>query len=297
MRILITGWAGFIGSHLVDACVARWYTVAIIDNCSTGSRDNIHEHLEKGSAQFFEGDICDKGFVDNVFQETKPDAVFHLAAHISVRESLKDPKYDTDINIGGTLVILEAMRKHGCKKIIFSSSGWLLYFGAPPFYETDVPNPKNPYSIAKYTCEMLLNFYMEEYWFQATALRYANVYGPRQNALGEAGVVTIFTDKIKKNEIPTIFSDGKQTRDFIHVSDVVAANLHAFDRGLTGAYHVGTGKETSVLELWNALAKRYSSSLAPQFSPSLGELQRSALDSSKLQTTGWVIRHPEIFID
>lgn len=174
--------------------------------------------------------------------------------------------------------------------MIFSSTGGAMFGGDnPPYSEEHIANPETPYGISKRSVEFLLAFYERQYGIQSTVLRYANVYWPRQNAHGEAGVVSIFLEKIKNNKIPTIFGDGNQTRDFIHVDDVVSANLHAFDENLTGIYHVGTGIETSVNELWGILASATQTSLIPQHIAALGEIQRTALDATKLQKTGWYI--------
>lgn len=172
--------------------------------------------------------------------------------------------------------------------MIFSSTGGAMFGGDnPPYSEEHIANPETPYGISKRSVEFLLAFYERQHGIQSTVLRYANVYWPRQNAHGEAGVVSIFLEKIKNNEIPTIFGDGNQTRDFIHVDDVVSANLHAFDKNLTGVYHVGTGIETSVNELWGILANASKTSLVPKHIAALGEIQRTALDAHKLQQTGW----------
>jgi UDP-glucose 4-epimerase len=241
MKILITGGAGFIGSHLVDACVLRGDIVYVLDNLSTGLLGNIQSHIVEGNISFREADIRDAEKMQEIFAEIQPDLVFHLAAQINVRESIRNPAHDVEVNILGTLNILEAMRKNGCKRIIFSSTGGAMFGGDnPPYKENQEAHPETPYGISKRSVELLLEFYQRQYGIEPTMLRYANVYGPRQNAEGEAGVVSIFLDKIQKNEQPTIFGDGSQTRDFIHVADVVTANTHAYEKNLTGMYHVGT---------------------------------------------------------
>ena len=197
MNILITGGAGFIGSHLVDACITSGHTVAIVDNLSTGRQDNLQEALQSGRATFHNLDITNKEALLAVFESFKPDVVYHLAAHINVRTSMKDPLQDAEINIIGGLNVLECMRTVGCKRIIFSSTGGALFDDDQlPYDETMAPSPSAPYGIAKLTFERYLDFYSRQYGFETTVLRYANVYGPRQNPLGEAGVVSIFCDMI-----------------------------------------------------------------------------------------------------
>jgi UDP-glucose 4-epimerase len=199
MNILITGGAGFIGSHLVDACLARGDTVSIIDNLSTGREENISTVLSEGKVELHRIDIRNKEALLSVFESFKPDVVCHLAAQINVRTSMKDPLQDAEINIIGGLNVLECMRAVGCKRIIFSSTGGALFDDDRlPYDETMTPSPSSPYGIAKLTLERYLEFYSHQYGFETTILRYANVYGPRQNPLGEAGVVSIFCDLIKK---------------------------------------------------------------------------------------------------
>lgn len=270
MKILITGGAGFIGSHIVDACVQRGYSVAIIDNLSTGQRSNIAHHEGSASVHFYEADICDTTRMQEIFQIVQPEAVFHLAAQINVRESIKNPTFDVQVNILGTLSLLEAMKGTGCQRMIFSSTGGAMFGGdAPPYSESMEAHPETPYGISKRSIELLLEFYERQHGIESAILRYANVYGPRQNAHGEAGVVSIFLDKIHSHTPPKIFGDGTQTRDFVHVSDVVAANMHAFDKHLTGIYHVGTSVETSVNTLWQLLANATQTLLAPEYTSAL----------------------------
>ncbi len=284
MNILITGGAGFIGSHIVDACMQRGGDIYVIDNLSTGLIQNLHQHDGNDRFHFFQADIRDKENIEKIVADVCPEAVFHLAAQINVRESIKNPEYDTEVNILGTLHLLEAMKKIGCRRMIFSSTGGAMFGGdCPPYDESMEACPETPYGISKRAIELLLSFYEKQYGIVSTVLRYANVYGPRQNAQGEAGVVSIFLDKIHRNEAPTIYGDGNQTRDFIHVADVVSANMHALDNQLTGIYHVGTGIETSVNQLWNTVAQLMGTSLVPQYASALGEIQRTALNPEKLQ--------------
>lgn len=290
MKILITGGAGFIGSHLVDACIWQWYTVAIIDNLSTGRQENIDHVLSSGKAILYTVDITKKEELLSIFESFKPDVVYHLAAQINVRTSMQDPLKDATINIIGGLNVLECMRAVSCKRIIFSSTGGALFDDDKlPYDEMMTPSPSAPYGIAKLTYERYLDFYSRHYGFETTILRYANVYWPRQNPLGEAGVISIFLDKMQKNEAPNIYGDGTQTRDFIHVDDVVSANLHVLEKNLFGVYHVGTGIETSVNELWKILNIWNPHPITPAYTPALGEIQRSSLNPEKLMNTGWRI--------
>ena len=290
MNILITGGAGFIGSHLVDACIANGHTIAIIDNLSTGRQDNLKEALQSGKATLYMLDITDKEALLTIFESFKPDVVYHLAGQINVRTSMKDPVDDARINIIGGLNVLECMRTVGCKRIIFSSTGGALFDDNHlPYNETMTPSPCSPYGIAKWAFEQYLDFYKKYHGFETTILRYANVYWPRQNPHWEAGVISIFLDKIQKKETPVIYGDGTQTRDFIHVDDVISANLHVLKNGLTGTYHVGTGRETSINELWKILSTHYNAEMWPLYVASLGEIQRSALDPQKLEKTGWIV--------
>lgn len=292
MNILITGWAGFIGSHLVDACIEAGHTVCIIDDFSSGSRENVSQHQNNSRLVLCEGDICDHERMRGIFRDFLPAVVFHLAAQINVRESIKNPQRDVEVNITGTLNILEAMREVQCQRFIFSSTGGAMFgWDNPPYSEEHIANPETPYGISKRSVELLLGFYERQYGIRSTILRYANVYGPRQNAHGEAGVVSIFLEKIMNNIAPVIFWDWNQTRDFIHVDDIVSANIHALEKNLTGIYHVGTGVETSVNDLWKILAHNTDTPLVPTYTPALGEIQRSSLDSTKLQKTGWYYSH------
>lgn len=208
MKILVTGGAGFIGSHLVDALLEQGHKVTVIDNMSTGQNENIKRNVDNKNCQFFLTDIRDKITLENIFAEFRPDVVFHLAAQINVRESIKNPLKTMEINVDGTVNILDTMVASGCKRIIFSSTGGAMFSeGNPPYREEDTPSPVDPYAISKRTGELLLDFYRLHHGVHATSLRYSNVYGPRQNPKGEAGVVAIFLDHIKNDEIPTIYGD------------------------------------------------------------------------------------------
>lgn len=249
MTILLTGGAGFIGSHIVDRLVELGHKTIIIDNLSSGKRKNIN----KEACTYFQ-DIND-GLME-IFKEQEIDYVIHLAAQTSVINSVKNPYNDAKANVLGTINLLECCRKHGVKKIVFASTGGAIY-GNPqylPMDENHPINPLSPYGLNKYVAERYLELYKEFYGIDYVALRYSNVYGPRQDPYGEAGVVAIFIDKLMNNEKPSIFGTGGQTRDFIYVSDVVDANIIALEKG-SGAYNIGTGIPTSVNEIFKLLQK------------------------------------------
>lgn len=207
-NILVTGGAGFIGSHLVDALLEAGHKVAVIDNMSTAPQQNIGRHGDNKNFQIIVEDIRNKPTIEDIFISLRPDVVFHLAAQINVRESIKNPLETMEVNVDGTVNILDAMVASGCKRIIFSSTGGVMFSeGNPPYREEEAPSPVDPYAISKRSGELLLDFYSKHHGIQATSLRYANVYGPRQNPKGEAGVVAIFLDQIKNDEIPTIYGD------------------------------------------------------------------------------------------
>ena len=208
MKILVTGGAGFIGSHLVDALLEQGHKVAVVDNMTTGTQENISRHADNKNFQIIVEDIRNRPTIENIFISLRPDVVFHLAAQINVRDSIKRPLLTMEVNVDGTVNILEAMVASGCKRIIFSSTGGVMFSeGNPPYREEDTPSPVDPYAISKRSGELLLDFYSKHHGIQATSLRYANVYGPRQNPKGEAGVVAIFLDQMKNDEIPTIYGD------------------------------------------------------------------------------------------
>jgi len=292
MKILITGGAWFIGSHLVDACVERGDDVAIIDNLVTGSRDNIAHHQGNPKVHFFDTDIRDKNALEKIFLEISPDVVFHLAAQVNVRHSIQDPKYCFETNILGTTHILEAMRHSGCTRIIFASTGGVMFStDTPPYNEADVPSPNTPYWISKHCAEQIIDFYSSQYGFHSTILRYANVYWSRQDPRWEAGIIAIFLDKIKQKSIPTIFGDGEQTRDFIYVADVINANLHVLEHDICGIYHVGTGEQTSINTLWEMLMWMSETTIVPLNGPAIAEPRYVYLNVDKLRATGWSIGH------
>ncbi len=284
-RIVVTGGAGFIGSHVADALLATGYEVAIIDNLSTGRQ----EHVPAG-AQFHLLDIKDKEAFNFICQ-WQPWALVHHAAQMSVRLSVDDPLFDARENILGSLNLFEAAAKAKVSRIVFASTGGAMYGDqAPvPAREDDRAQPECPYGIAKLAVEHYLHFYHREYGIIPVCLRYANVYGPRQNGLGEAGVVAIFIEKFLAGEQPIINGDGLQTRDFVYVGDVVAANLLALDYPQVGTFNIGTGQETDILTIYRHLQEIIGSPLNPMHGPpKAGEQRRSALASSLArQRLGW----------
>jgi UDP-glucose 4-epimerase len=284
-RVVVTGGAGFIGSHVAEALLAAGYEVAIIDNLSTGRREQV-----PASAEFLPLDIKDQETFDFICR-WQPQVLVHHAAQMSVRASVDDPLFDARENILGSLNLFEAAARAGVKKIIFASTGGAMYGDqAPvPARETDRPQPECPYGIAKLAVEHYLHFYHREQGIIPVSLRYANVYGPRQNGLGEAGVVAIFIEKFLAGQQPIINGDGLQTRDFVYVGDVVAANLLALDYPQAGIFNIGTGKETDILTIYLHLQKIIGSPLGPVHGPAKpGEQRRSALESSLArERLGW----------
>jgi UDP-glucose 4-epimerase len=278
MHVLVTGGAGFIGSHLVDAYLERGWRVSVIDNLSTGDRRNLNP-----KAEFYEVDIADIGVLDQI----RPDIVNHHAAQIDVRKSVVDPAADAEVNIVSSIRLLQKCVDLRVKRFIFASSGGAIY-GEPEFApqtESHPVRPMSPYGCAKLAVEHYMNFYRQVHGLLTVALRYANVYGPRQNSRGEAGVVAIFGRQLIRGEECVINGTGEQTRDFVHVGDVVAANIAVTDRGdLVGAFNVGTGVETSVNELYELLASSMRVVRACRHvAAKPGEQRRSVLDMASLR--------------
>ncbi|MBN1376936.1 SDR family oxidoreductase [Candidatus Woesearchaeota archaeon] len=285
MKCLVTGGAGFIGSNIVDNLIEKNHKVIIIDNLTTGTKENINE-----KAVFYEMDIRDKK-VEDVFKKEKPEIVFHTAAQIDVRKSVEDPIWDSEINISGSLNILENCKKYNVKKFIFSSTGGAIYGDTEniPTTEKEEAKPISPYGICKLSVEKYLHYYGKIFGLDYVSLRYSNVYGPRQNSKGEAGVVAIFIDKILNNEQPLINGDGKQTRDYVFVKDVVNANMLAFEKNITGIYNIGTANETTVNEIFRLINKNLGNKAEKKHAPAKkGEQQRSCLDYGKAEKAlGW----------
>ena len=287
MKILVTGGAGFIGSHIVDQLIEKGHTVVILDNLVTGKKENINPQ-----AKFIQKDLANYSDVEKVFEEENPEVVYHLAAQIDVRKSVADPVFDAQINILGSLNLIRLAHKFQVKKIIFSSTGGAIYGETSnrPTPEGEPEFPLSPYGIGKLTTEKYLNFYHKVFGLNYTILRYANVYGPRQNAYGEAGVVAIFMQKMKEGFAPVINGEGYQTRDYVYVGDVVRANILALEAmEKVGTYNIGTGVETSVNELFGAINTLFEGRFKATYGPGkAGEQLTSSLDHTKAQKElGW----------
>lgn len=285
MKIVVTGGAGFIASHIVDAYVHRGHEVSIIDDFSTGQKRNLSP-----SAKVFDLDIADLKAAQ-LIRELKPDVLNHHAAQMDVRRSVADPGYDARINVIGFINLLEGCKDAGVRKVIFSSSGGAVYGDREPIPATEEHEtlPLSPYGVSKLTGELYLGYYHMAFGLPYVALRYANVYGPRQSSQGEAGVVAIFIAHLLAGKPPVINGDGKQTRDYVFVGDVVAANIAALDVGHVGAVNVGTGKETDVVTICNLLRDGVGSAVEAIHGPAkLGEQRRSCLEISLAQKVlGW----------
>jgi UDP-glucose 4-epimerase len=272
VRAIVTGGAGFIGSHLVEALVARGDDVTVVDDLSSGRRENLAE-----SARFVEADVRDASAVEGAFASARPEFCFHLAAQADVRISIERPAHDCEVNVIGTIRVLEAAQRHGAQ-VILASTGGAIYGECERPAGEDAPRlPMAPYGTSKLAAEEYLATYNRLHGTSHVALRYGNVYGPRQDPHGEAGVVAIFLGRLAHGEELRVFGDGRQTRDYIYVADVVAATLAAAGRG--GVYNVGTGVETSVLELAEGCGHVAGVEVETAFAPPRpGELQRSVLD-------------------
>jgi len=279
LKILVTGGAGFIASHITDAFINEGHSVTVVDNLSMGFERNVNP-----KAKFVKADICDKSLFE-LFEKEKFDVVNHHAAQMDVRKSVADPTYDANTNIIGTINLLQHSIKTGVKKFMFASTGGAVY-GEQNYFPADENHPTSPcspYGISKLAVEKYLFFYKFQYGFNYTILRYANIYGPRQNNKGEAGVVAIFTTKLLAGEQPVINGTGKQTRDYVYVGDVVRANLLALNDDLCDIYNVGTGKETDVNELFLKLNNITKGNKEEKHGPPApGEQMRSVITSEKL---------------
>jgi UDP-glucose 4-epimerase len=280
MRLLVTGGAGFIGSNTVDALVAGGLgEVAVMDDLSAGKRSQLNP-----KARFHEADLRDAAKVQRIIAEERPEAIIHLAAQMDVRRSVADPAFDAQVNLVGFLNMMEAARQHGLKRVIFSSTGGAIY-GEQEQYPCNEDHPRrpiSPYGVAKFATEAYLHFYQAQYGIDYVALRYANVYGPRQDPHGEAGVVAIFCGRMLQDQPVTIYGDGEQTRDYVYVGDVVRANLAAVKSSVSGAFNIGTGVETSVNHLFQTLAHAAVSNRTPSYGPARpGEQLRSVISPAR----------------
>ncbi len=284
-KILVTGGAGFIGSHVVDKLIEKEFEVVVVDNLSTGNRKNLNK-----KAKFYKADISKPG-IDKIFKKENPEIVFHFAAQINVRESVENPSQDAKVNIIGGLNVLQACKNFGVKKIIFSSTGGAIYGEADviPTPESYIEKPMSPYGVAKLATEKYIYYYQKVFGIDFAVLRFANVYGPRQNSKGEAGVVAIFANKILLGKQPVITGTGNQTRDFVFVSDVADAAILAMESEKTGIFNIGTGKETDINTVFSEIQKESGKVIEKVYGPAQkGEQQRSCLDCSKAKAElGW----------
>jgi UDP-glucose 4-epimerase len=290
MKTLVTGGAGFIGSNLVDALVARGDDVAVIDNLATGRRENL-EHALANGAELIELDVRDAEAVAAAVERVRPEVIFHLAAQIDVRKSVADPAHDSRVNVEGTINVLSAAQASGVRRLINTSTGGAIYGEGQilPAPEDHPVAPESPYGLSKFCAENYCALFTRLHGLSTVSLRYGNVYGPRQDPLGEAGVIAIFCGKLLDGGRPQIFGDGRQTRDYVYVGDVVDANLRAADSDITGAFNVGRGVATSVLDIVEALAAQSDNGFEADHLPArTGEVQHIALDPSRTKAElGW----------
>ena len=292
MKIVVTGGAGFIGSNIADAYIDRGHEVHIIDNFSTGQMMHVNR-----KAILHQLDITDAAAV-SLIERLRPDLLSHHAAQMDVRHSVADPAYDARVNILGFINMLEACQRAGVKRVVFASSGGAVYgeqdiFPAPEDHPTQ---PASPYGVSKRAGELYLSYYRQAFGLPYIALRYANVYGPRQSAKGEAGVVAIFVTALLAGKAPVINGDGRQTRDYVYVGDVVAANLAALECPYVGPVNIGTGVETDVVEIFEQLRSAAGQTVEAVHGPAkVGEQRRSSLDTRLAsQVLGW---KPEVALD
>lgn len=281
MKIMVTGGAGFIGSHIGDTLISLGHQVVIVDDLSTGSEKNINK-----DAKFYKVDISNLKKLDSIFSKEKIEAVFHTAAQIDVRVASANPERDAEVNILGTINMLKCASMNNCRKVVFSSTGGAMYGNVyEPANESILPKPKSPYGISKYSAEMYIKFFSDEYKLESTILRYANVYGPRQSVKGEAGVVAIFIKNIMENKDIVFYGFGNMERDFVFIDDVVEANVLALNSGNKQIYNVGTGLKTSVKDLFAIISAHF-----PEYSGQIvkkdkrpGELDSSILNSENMR--------------
>jgi UDP-glucose 4-epimerase len=290
MKALVTGGAGFLGSNLVDALLARGDEVTVLDDISTGKRENLEQALANGAALELV-DIRDAGAVSLLVSRTKPDVIFHLAAQIDVRKSVADPANDARVNVEGTVNVLSAAQAYGVPRVVNTSTGGAIYGEGQqlPAPEDHPSAPEAPYGLSKWCAEQYCEIFTRMHGLSTVSLRYGNVYGPRQDPLGEAGVVAIFCGKVLDGERAPIFGDGKQTRDYVYVDDVVDANLRAADSDATGPINIGLGRQKSVLDIVEVLDAHSDNGFRPEHAPERpGEIQHIALDPSRArEALGW----------
>jgi UDP-glucose 4-epimerase len=294
MRILVTGGAGFIGSHTVDALIATGaHEVSVLDSVSSGKREQVNP-----AARLYEADLRNADAILPILDREKPEVIYHLAAQMDVRRSVADPAFDAGINLVGFLNLMEAARRNGLKRVVFASTGGAIY-GEQEQFPCDEEHPRrpvSPYGVAKLATEAYLFFYKVQYGIDYVALRYANVYGPRQDPHGEAGVVAIFCGRMLEGKPSTIFGDGEQTRDYIFVGDVARANVAALGSKASAAFNIGTGVETSVNQLYRSLASAAGVKTPPSYASARpGEQRRSVISPVRAgQALGW---RPEVTLD
>lgn len=286
MRILVTGGAGFIGSHIADAYAKAGHQVAVLDNLSTGRRENVPP-----DCAFHERDLLDEQRLAALFQELRPQLVSHHAAQVNVRRSWEEPAEDARINILGSLAILRHIVNWKVPKIIYSSSGGAVY-GEPsklPVAEDHPAHPLSNYGVSKFAIELYLRSFQSSAGLRAVVFRYPNVYGPRQHPAGEAGVVAVFATQLLQGERPRIFGDGTKTRDYVYVGDIVAANLRALDANCQGTFNLGWGKQVSDLEVFETVRAAVGSNLEPIFDQKRpGEIDHICLDAARAEKgLGW----------
>lgn len=285
-NVLVTGGAGFIGSNIVDLLIGNGYNISVIDNLYTGKKENLNK-----KARFYRRDIRNRNLKE-VFKKEKPEFVIHHAAQVNVRKSMSDPEFDADVNIMGTINLLECCKNFNIEKIVYASSGGAVY-GEPQYLPADESHPINPisqYGASKHAVEHYLELYWKNFGIDYVSLRYSNVFGPRQDPFGEGGVVAIFIGKFLKNLKPVIFGDGNQTRDFVYVGDVANANLVSLIKKTdTRIFNIGAGIETSVNEISEKLKNILNSKIVPIYGDAIqGEVRRIYLDVSLAEKElGW----------
>jgi UDP-glucose 4-epimerase len=285
MKILVTGGAGFIASHVVDLYVENGQDVAVLDNLSTGKKEFVNK-----KAEFFKADICDEDEVARILKSFKPEIINHHAAHIQVGYSVENPQFDAENNILGLLNIMQAAKDVGVKKVIMASTGGAMYGNKQtPFTEVMKEEPLSPYGVSKRAGELYLNYYHEQYGIPYIALRYSNVYGPRQNAHGESGVIAIFSEMIAEGKQPIINGDGTHTRDYVYVSDVARANLAALETNFVGPINIGTTREIATNQVFQQVVAEFKVDLEEKHGPARpGEQVTSSLDYSRAkEVLGW----------